>query len=151
MAISKNKYEKTHKRHCNKMKDKTTGSALHEKLKDLRRHKKISQSMLAEKIGVSQSNYNKIENGLAEISVNRFFKVLEILEVSIEDFFGIQMINEQNENCQTMIRLYTQMIARDQELISQLRENALLYKERSEELQKELSEIKKNALQKKKK
>jgi len=133
------------------MKNILAAPALHEKLKDLRRLKKINQTTLAEKIGVSQSNYNKIENGLTEISITKFFRALEVLDVSLEDFFGLQLINEQHENNQAMIRLYTQMIARDQELISQLKENAEMYKEKCEELRKELSELKKDSPVRKKK
>ena len=106
---------------------------------------------MAEKIGVSQSNYNKIENGLTEISITKFFRALEVLDVSLEDFFGLQLLNEHHENNQAMIRLYTQMMARDQELISQLKENAEMYKEKCEELRKELSELKNDSPVRKKK
>ena len=54
-----------------------------ENLKSLRKSKGISQKEFGEKLGIAHSNYNTIENGSAEITVSRLYKIAEILDVSV--------------------------------------------------------------------
>ena len=52
-----------------------------EKIKSIRKEKKISQSQLAEKVGVSRQTLSKLENGeIGKISLQVFMKVLDALE-----------------------------------------------------------------------
>ncbi len=52
-------------------------------LKRLRNEKGISQKQMADRLGFAQSNYNKIEKGIVELTVNRLYEIAEILGVSI--------------------------------------------------------------------
>lgn len=52
-------------------------------IKSIRISKGISQKDMANKLEFAQSNYNKIENGLAELTVKRLYEIAEILGVSI--------------------------------------------------------------------
>lgn len=52
-------------------------------IKSIRVEKGISQKDMANRLKFAQSNYNKIENGLAELTVKRLYEIAEILEVSI--------------------------------------------------------------------
>ncbi len=58
-----------------------------EKMKALRQKKGYTQEGLAEKVGITRSHYNQIENGKLKPS----FKVLEqiavVLNCSMRDFF----------------------------------------------------------------
>jgi transcriptional regulator with XRE-family HTH domain len=44
--------------------------------------RKLSQELIADKIGISQSNYSKLENGEKSFSVSELSVICEILEVS---------------------------------------------------------------------
>ena len=56
-------------------------------IKSIRISKGISQKDMANKLEFAQSNYNKIENGLAELTVKRLYEIAEILGVSIFQIF----------------------------------------------------------------
>lgn len=52
-----------------------------DKIKNIRKEKKLSQSALAEKVGISRQTLSKLENGeIGKISLQVFIKVLEVLE-----------------------------------------------------------------------
>lgn len=46
-----------------------------------RKELKISQAYMAEKLGISQSSYGKIENGITELKVDYLFTMIEILDI----------------------------------------------------------------------
>lgn len=52
------------------------------KIIELRKQKGITQSSMAEKLGIAPNNYGKIENEKTELSVNRLNQITEILGVS---------------------------------------------------------------------
>ena len=52
-------------------------------IKNIRIEKGISQKNMANKLQFAQSNYNKIENGLSELTVKRLYEIAEILGVSV--------------------------------------------------------------------
>jgi len=51
-------------------------------LKEIRKHKGISQMQLAEQIGISQTSLSQIESDIKRPSVSTIKKICEILEVS---------------------------------------------------------------------
>lgn len=52
------------------------------KIRKLREQKDYSQAYMAEKLGISQNAYSKIEIGLTRISLVRFFEITKILNVT---------------------------------------------------------------------
>lgn len=54
---------------------------LGQRIKELRKSKKITQEELAEKIGIGTSNISYIENGKYAPSIENFEKIAEVLEV----------------------------------------------------------------------
>ena len=59
-----------------------------DKIKNIRKEKKLSQSTLAEKVGISRQTLSKLENGeIGKISLQVFIKVLDVLdqEMQIEE------------------------------------------------------------------
>lgn len=61
--------------------------------KTIRKHrvkKGYSQEYLAYKIGISQSLFAKIENGMTKLTIDRIVKIAETLNVKIETIFGIK-------------------------------------------------------------
>lgn len=43
---------------------------------------------MAVRLDISQSYYNKLENGKMEMSISMMFNILEILEMDIPELFG---------------------------------------------------------------
>jgi transcriptional regulator with XRE-family HTH domain len=56
-----------------------------QKIKKLRELKNLTQTHVAEKLGVSQSAYSKMELGESEVTYNRLEKISEILQMKPEE------------------------------------------------------------------
>ena len=52
-----------------------------------RSHKNITQITVAKHINIGESGYFKIEKGKSKLDLERLFEILELLEVSPEEFF----------------------------------------------------------------
>lgn len=63
-------------------------------IKNLRIEKGLSQKEMAESLGFGHSNYNKIENGIIELSVSKLYEIADILEVSILRILGGQEVEK---------------------------------------------------------
>lgn len=59
-----------------------------ERLKTLRKEKKLTQKELAEQIGIKQNSYSDWETGKNEPSLENLIKLADLLEVSIDWLFG---------------------------------------------------------------
>lgn len=57
------------------------------KLKAKRVEKGLTQTQLANLIGIAPATYNHKENGVAYFSFNEILKLLNVLECSFEDIF----------------------------------------------------------------
>ncbi|HCM0490484.1 helix-turn-helix transcriptional regulator [Vibrio sp. 1580] len=68
-------------------------------LKELRVSKKITQSDMADHIGMTNAGWGRLENGKASISVENMALACEYLLVSLEDmFFNINRVSEGLKN-----------------------------------------------------
>ena len=63
-------------------------------MKDLRIQNKLSQTEIAQKIGTSQSNYGKMENGEIEANIEKLIKLADYYDVSLDYLVGRQYANE---------------------------------------------------------
>lgn len=61
-------------------------SKLGDLIKKQRKRKKYTQEKVAEAIGISDKHYSKIEIGKYVPSLQTFFKLLEVLELNLDDF-----------------------------------------------------------------
>jgi transcriptional regulator with XRE-family HTH domain len=50
--------------------------------------KKVLQSTLAERLGITTSSYSRIENGEVQISINNLKKIADTLEVSLQELLN---------------------------------------------------------------
>lgn len=57
----------------------------HEKIRQLRELKKITQEEFAEQLAMSPSGYSKIERGESKLNLDRLQKIADLLAVSIVD------------------------------------------------------------------
>jgi transcriptional regulator with XRE-family HTH domain len=74
-----------------------------ETLKKIRKQKGLTQKAISEKLNITNAQYAHYETGRSEMTINTFLKILEILEVNLNDFFNFQnnitkedLINLQN-------------------------------------------------------
>ena len=79
------------------------------KVKFLRMEKGISQTDMAEAIGLSQTNLSNLESGRTAITIQNLFKMREVLGCKMRDFFS-DFDNEvggkqENSNAKTTIEL----------------------------------------------
>ena len=54
-----------------------------ENIKDIRRKLKLSQDYVAHQIGIETANYSRLESGKSQLTVERLYKIAEILGVSV--------------------------------------------------------------------
>lgn len=64
-----------------------------EKIKDIRKQKGFSHEYMAHKLHMSQPAYSKIEKNETVLSVDRLFKIAEILETPVNDILEINPNN----------------------------------------------------------
>jgi DNA-binding XRE family transcriptional regulator len=62
-------------------KDLRTRSVL-ENIHNLRRLREYSQDFMAYKLGISQNAYSKLESGKSPLTIDRFFRIAELLNIS---------------------------------------------------------------------
>lgn len=59
-------------------------------IRNARKQAKLNQSELSEKLGMSEKNLGNIENGRQYPQVNNFLRIIEVLNLSLEDF-GVKL------------------------------------------------------------
>jgi transcriptional regulator with XRE-family HTH domain len=57
------------------------------KIRQLRRQRKLTQTELAEKIGIHQSDLSRMEQGEYKVGLDTLLKILQTFNLSIGDFF----------------------------------------------------------------
>ncbi len=71
-----------------------------QRLTSKRIEKNLSQEKIADLLGISQSQYNRRENGVTKISKKEWDKMAKILETSLEEIYepedGVYIINNEN-------------------------------------------------------
>lgn len=66
-----------------------------EKLKELRKSKKITQEQLAEKLDISRSKVSSWETNKRDMSITDAIKLANIYEVSLDNLFEINKITKE--------------------------------------------------------
>lgn len=95
-----------------------------EKIRRLRTEKSFSQDYMAEKLGITQQAYSKIENHLSDASITRLIQISEILEVPLYNLLGIKTKDgdEIEELSIDERKLYHEMITNLQQIIQKQEE-----------------------------
>ena len=73
---------------------------LRQNIRDLREDKRLTQAAMAEKLGMSEPGYAKIERGESGVKIDRLRQIAQVLEVNIVDLipFGDDVITLSNSN-----------------------------------------------------
>ena len=79
------------------------------RVKMLRMRKGVSQTRMAEEIGVSQTNLSNMESGRTAITIQNLFKIKKVLNCRMADFFvdfdGEVVVEVKQETTTTTIEL----------------------------------------------
>lgn len=112
-----------------------------EKIKKIRIEKGISHEAMAYNLGITQAAYTKIEKNETKLSVDRLYRIAEILEVEVSDLLGIEIqkvykqeFNDNAHNYQDFQNLYQENKEMYQELLKAKDEQIAMLKEMIKEL-----------------
>jgi len=64
--------------------------AIHNKIKKLREQSGLTQQEIADKLNVHLKTWQKIENGVTKLDIERLQKIAEILETTVEDLINVE-------------------------------------------------------------
>lgn len=64
--------------------------AIHNKIKKLREQSGLTQQEVADKLHVHLKTWQKIENGITKLDIDRLIQIADILEVTIEDLINVE-------------------------------------------------------------
>jgi len=71
---------------------------LHERIKTIREEKRISQEAIAYKLGMSQSQYSRRENGEVKFLADEIIQLSSALDSKISDLYGEETTTLNNHN-----------------------------------------------------
>lgn len=114
-----------------------------EKIKKIRIEKGISHEAMAYNLGITQAAYTKIEKNETKLTVDRMYRIAEILEVEVSDLLGIEIqkvykqeVNDNTHNYQEFQNLYQENKEMYQELLKAKDEQITMLKEMIKEMEK---------------
>lgn len=97
-----------------------------EEIRRLRMAKSFSQDYMAEKLGITQQAYSKIENQISEASISRLQQICEILDVPLPQLLGLDEDALEDENGDSLTlserKLYHEIIVNQQRIIEKQEE-----------------------------
>ena len=107
-------------------------------IRKIRRLKNIRQADIAKKLGVSQSNYAKLENAKIELTIAKLYKISDILEVHPCEILFPNEFHSREESVEKAAGInqdivYKEIIDSKNSLIAELKEKASIYKKLYEE------------------
>ena len=90
-----------------------------EEIRRLRMAKSFSQDYMAEKLGITQQAYSKIENQISEASISRLQQISEILDVPLPQLLGLTDDPDDDGDGMTLSerKLYHEIIVNQQRII----------------------------------
>jgi transcriptional regulator with XRE-family HTH domain len=86
---------------------------VHERIKSLREERQLTQSDLADRLGMSYQSYWKIENGKTELTITRLNQIASILNCTIAELMGFYTKDDSKNEDQIRLK---QLEAEVQEL-----------------------------------
>jgi len=97
-----------------------------DEIRRLRTAKSFSQDYMAEKLGITQQAYSKIENQISEASISRLQQICEILGAPLPQLLGLDEETIDTETGEVMKlserKLYHEIIVNQQNIIEKQEE-----------------------------
>ncbi len=92
---------------------------IHEKIRTIRQSKGLTQDNVADEIGIDTVNYGRIERGQAKLTMDRFIKIAEILQISPTLFFE----KNKEEDSDDMLFLLNKIYETEKQILEQMKFN----------------------------
>lgn len=83
---------------------------INKRIEKIRKEKEYSHEYMAHMLDISQAAYSKMSNNITKLSVERLYKIAEILEVTVGDILGIEPTNQFNQTTKDSSTGYLQKI-----------------------------------------
>lgn len=80
-------------------------------IQKFRKQKEISHEAMAFNLDISQAAYTKLERNQTKLTVERLYKIADILEVNVADLLDIKSTNYFNQNNKESVTAYLQQTA----------------------------------------
>lgn len=97
-----------------------------DEIRRLRMAKSFSQDYMAEKLGITQQAYSKIENQISEASISRLQQICEILDVPLPKLLGLDEetlgTGEEDNLTPSERKVYHEIIVNQQHIIEKQEE-----------------------------
>lgn len=74
------------------------GDEMRDNLKRIREKRRMTQSQLAQKVGIARTTYTNIKLGIKNPSFNVAIKIKKVLGVKGDDIFLVSLVPERNNN-----------------------------------------------------
>lgn len=84
---------------------RTTKKLLGERIKELRKSRKLSQDKLSEQVGIDPKHLSRIEVGSSYPSLNTLEKIAIALNVEIKEFFEFEHLGGQKELVNNAVKM----------------------------------------------
>lgn len=103
-------------------------------IKKIRKQKKFTQAYIAYELGVTTRAYSKIENGETNLTIEKLYKITDIMDVNLLHLFDGDVVGKTNSTNETVINNNS-----TNSLIKHYLETIILLKEQNELLKKLLN------------
>lgn len=113
------------------------------RIKKYRQLKGFSHENMATEMKISQVSYTKIENGTTKLTVDRLYKIAEILEIEISELMGIETKYQLNQTNKDSSVGYLQQIDNFHQENKEVYEKLIQTKDEQITLLREIISIKK--------
>ena len=116
-----------------------------EKIKQIRKDKGLQQKAVASEVGLDQSNYNKVENGRREPSVEVLQKLAVIFGVTVDELLNADdkkqptPVTVEDKTVSEKIRLVEQLEEEDKNVIYKMLDTMLTKKKFQDFFQQNIS------------
>lgn len=95
------------------------------KIRELRKKKKMSQKELGEKIGVQHNTISSYENATNAPEQNSLFKIAQALDIKVDDLFPSVSPDASNDELERTLRMTKDLGVNDINLLKSLIEKSL--------------------------
>ena len=89
------------------------------RIRALRKDRSLTQSDLAGRIGIQQSDLCRMENGEYKVSLETLFKILSIFEMNIAEFFHEEISGPVKNRDTELLRQFQRLSPRAQEEVQE--------------------------------
>lgn len=95
-----------------------------DQIRRLRTAKSFSQDYMADRLGITQQAYSKIENHISEATLSRLQQIAQILDVPLPLLLGIEteLVNLKEDLTDSERKLFHEIIATQQRIIEKQEE-----------------------------